>query len=372
MQDAAFKDPTDPGQGNPITNIAVQLGYRGQFPDWTTQPLNQHPDLYYELYNHYIPHGRESKSGMQILVTVLDAYPKGNPPDQILYFHGIIGAVETGLRWTHSEAELIKTVKDFDPEQNGRPFLWQELYQWITRRFIRPDILHRTITTYEKKAEGGKKTEKIAVQRVYVYGLADLRKNLKPPPLESWQIDRLTGAAATRAAVTVDTPAAGLEEPKPDTGWGELTLVNGILSDEDAALFGLPCRLSARLLQEAMPEKPSFGEVYEDSGELLPHEVVMSDIPQNTLTAQINALCDVYRYLRYYVLPDGSYYFYHADEQKEDLFMNTRIAALMAAQNGGASHSVILPAVYDIEYGGTQTIRCPFYTLIAPMTVVVF
>jgi hypothetical protein len=375
VQDSEFKDMLDPGQGNPVTNIVVQLGYRAQFPDWTERQYSEHPDLYYDLYNHYIPRGRESKSGMQVIVTVLDAYPKGNPPDQVIYFHGIIGSSETGLRWTHTEDELIKTAEDFDIEKNGKPFLWQELYQWITRRFVRPDILHRVVTAYEKQREGGKKAwfkpvQKIEKQRVFVYGLTDLRKNLKPPAVEGWQLDALAAAPPPRddTAMPADSAAA----PEPDTKWGELTLVNGMLSDEDALLFGLPCRLSAKLLQEAMPEKPSFGEINEDSDELLPHEVVMSDLPQNTLSAQIAALCNAYSFLRYYVLPDGSYYFYHEDEQKEDLFMNTRIAALREAANGEASYAVRLPAVYDIEYGGTRTIRCPFYYLIAPMTVVYF
>jgi hypothetical protein len=80
----------------------------------------------------------------------------------------------------------------------------------------------------------------------------------------------------------------------------------------------------------------------------------------------------VYGFLRYYAMPDGSYYFYHEDEDAEDVFMNTRIQGLQSAQGGGPSRAVLLPAVYDIARAGTRTIRCPFYYLIAPMTIVFF
>jgi hypothetical protein len=365
VQDAVYTDPTDPSKGNPVTNIIVQMGYRGQFPDWTERAHNQHPALYYELYNSYIPRGSEMKSGMQVVVTVLDAYTDGNPPDQMTHFHGIIGTVETGLLWTHTEEDLIKTAEDFYPEQGKAPYLWQELRQWITRRFIRPDIPHRVITKLDKEG-------RIAGQSVFIYGLADYRKNLTPPRHEPWELDKLTEADKQTARLTSDGAVTDPAEPVPDTRWSELTLVDGILSEDDAALFGLPCRLSDRLLREGVPEKPAYGAVNEESNTILPRMVILSDNPQNSLDAQVNALCDVYRFLQYYVMPDGSLYFYHSGEQKEDLFRNVRIMGLDAANNGGVTNAVILPAVYDIEYSGTRTIRCPFYYLIAPMTVVFF
>jgi hypothetical protein len=361
-------DTADPGRGNPVTNIVVQLGYRGQFPDWTEPTVNRDPALYYDLYNSYIARGGEAKSGMQLYVTVLDTYTDGTPPDQMTRFHGIIGTAETGLLWSHTEEDLVRTADDFDQAKNGAPFLWHEIQRWITRRYIRSDIPHRVNTVTDK--EGG-----VVEQHVYIYGLKDYREKLKPPDIPPWKLDELAKAVNQPKEIApwkIDKMAASLTDRPPDTEWGELALVDGVLSDEDAALFGLPCLLSARLLREPAPEKAAYGAVDEDGSRIIPAQFILSDYPQNSLSAQLAVLCATYEYLRYYVMADGSLYFYHVDEQKEDLFMNTRLQALAAANNGGPSRALILPAIYDIEYGGSRTIRCPFFYLISPMTVVFF
>jgi hypothetical protein len=367
VQNSDFKDPLDPTKGNPVTNIIVQLGYRGQFPDWTDPLINRDPDLYYELYNHYIKRGEETKSGMEMHVTVLDTYTEGNPPDQITRFHGIIGAAHTGLLWSHTAEDLIKTTDDFDPEQNGKPYLYHELFQWITRRFIRPDIPHRVVTKCDKEGRVIK-----GEQKVYIYDLAGYRKNLTPPDIPPWGLKELLNTGADKMWGPLSVPGPAAPEEKPGKKWEPLTLVDGILSEDDAPLFGLPFLMSARLLAEPMPQKPAYGAVHEDSGDLLTRQTVLTDNPQNTVVAQVNALREVYSFIRYFVMPDGSYYFYHVDEQKEDLFMNTRLTGLYAANGGGPRRGIVLPAIYDIAYGGTRTIRCPFFCLIAPMTVVFF
>jgi hypothetical protein len=384
VQNEAFQDSLDPTKGNPVTNIVVQLGYRGQFPDWTDPLIHRDPHLYYALYNPYVKRGEEAKSGMELLVTVLNTDTEGAPPDQITRFNGIIGTAETGLLWSHTEEDLIKTTADFEPDKNGKPYLYQELYQWITRRFIRPDILHRVVTKYD--AEGRIVPGE---QRVYIYDLAGYRKKLQPPDIPPWKPGELAAAQPSEAApwkveaaaqqalasaagIGAPVPGAAAPEEQPGAEWEELALVDGILSEDDAELFGLPCRLSARLLSFAMTEKPAYGAVHADSGTLLPRQIVLTDDPRNTIASQINAFQDAYGCLRYFVMPDGGYYFYHEDEQKEDLFMNTRIQGLLAANNGGVRRAYVLPAVYDIAYGGTRTIRCPFFHLIAPMTVLFF
>jgi hypothetical protein len=355
------------GKGNPIETITVQMGYLAQFPDWTERQSKQDIDAYYELYNDYIPHGGEAKSGMRMVVTVLDTYTKGNPPDQVTYFHGIIGNIETGLAWTHDAEELDKNYGN--PGEGEAPWLWNEFYQWITRRFIRASVLHKTTTEWETYTvtEDDKEVKlrriKKGGQKVKIYGYNDYEVT-EGRTEAGLKIARVVNFGA------LDGAPANFE---PDTEWHELTLAaDGLLADWDAAMFGVQCMLSAKLQEIAEPKTGKYG-LPAAAGATLPHTSILSDSPQNSLGSQIAAMCVCYPYLRYYAMPDGNYYFYHADETKEAMFKNIEMNG-MSGEDGYGIHpkAMLLPAVYDIAYGGTRTIRCPFFYLIAPMTIVFF
>jgi hypothetical protein len=74
--------------------------------------------------------------------SILTGYQKSQPPDMITYFQGIIGTMEAGLRWSHSEADL----PDYSYGDPDFPKDFTELeavlYQFITRRFLRSGVSH--------------------------------------------------------------------------------------------------------------------------------------------------------------------------------------------------------------------------------------
>jgi hypothetical protein len=346
----AASSPLEEGYGNPITNIVVQMGYINQFPDWTKRSGKDDIRLYYDLNNNYVSSEEEARSGMQMSVMVLDTYTKGDPPDQVTYFHGIIGTVETGLLWRHPEGDLTKNYGNPDLPQGHHP-LEDLFFQWITKRFIRPNVIHRVNTVYD-----GNDKSVIKRQKVEIYGYHDYR----------YMAGRVINRSEQQRGPLYT----------PDTAWTDLAdingaLVDGVFSKEEALKFGVICSLSYKLRNTAMAELSRYGLSAEQLRSFEATDPAAYDYPMNKIGSQIEDICKTFHFLRYYVLPDGSYYFYHASESEADLFSGVRIDAY---QDGSDSRQrvVLLPAVYDIAYGGTRTIRCLFYYLIAPMTVVLF
>jgi len=87
---------------------------------------------------------------------------------------------------------------------------------------------------------------------------------------------------------------------------------------------------------------------------------------QDGVGQQLRAIQQHYQFLRWYSLKDGNFYFYHVNEHVEDIFKDPYI------QKKQIQDATILPAVYDITMGATRTIRCPFFSVIDPMTTVFF
>jgi len=287
--------------GEAVQWCTIQMGYRGQFP----KPRNM--DEYYALASE-----KDLQRGKQIRAMILTAYPQSFPPDRVVYFQGIIGNMETGFRWQHTEADLVPGYGDpHFPEKLSE--IGGSLFQLVTRRFIRPIIYHNT-----------KPTEKQTDKEIYVF---------------------------------------------EDEKWKKITpLESGILSIEDAEKYGILCHLS-KTLQELKPNALfSYGATPEQAENMKLIPPAQFNVQENKVGGQLTAFQQAYPFLRWYELMDGSYYFYHVKESDEDLWSDPYVKDM---QNEGKG-VVPLPAIYDMTPAGTRNIRCPFVSFISPMTTLLF
>jgi len=127
--------------GDPVQWVNVQMGYRAQFPDWTDLTHKSDISRFYDLDDNSITSATGIMKGSQIVVQILTAYQESYPPDRVTYFKGIVGSMEAGLRWNHTEADLVKGYKDPEVPRDLSE-MEEVLFQFITRRFIRSSVLH--------------------------------------------------------------------------------------------------------------------------------------------------------------------------------------------------------------------------------------
>jgi hypothetical protein len=276
---------------------------------------------------------------------ILESYDKSYPPDKVTYFHGIVGTVETGLRWQHDESDLDSSYGE--PATDGKlTSLEQTFFHFVTRRFLRSDVIHIVETAKKIRKLSDDKIEAPDVeyeQRVRVWAL----NNYKTPPSTTGE----------------------LQQETPDSTWHDLDVTpKGILSVEDAKQFGVVCALSERLRQVPLAEVQRQNALLVPvGGTLLPNKKQKPFNDQrDKLGAQLLAIQQVYPYIRWFQLINGNYFFYHVDESSTDLFKDRYTIERQK------DSSIMLPMVYDISMGGTRTIRCPFIAFINPMTTVFF
>jgi hypothetical protein len=310
---------------NPVETIIVQMGYIRQFPDWTKADFASGAGTLQKFYNleDLEGGGRTSEEGVgtgrQLVVQVLSSYTKGSPPDQVTYFQGIIGSMEDGLRWAHGSAAVDENYGQAGYGIEGYSEIEKALLMLVTRRFIRPSVLHRVEDDGEKQA-------------VFIYGHKDYE--------------------------------SGRGE-EPDTGWTELALdESGVLSWEDAEKFGVTCAVSDYL--RGMPANKV--RAYTPDGETVlgDNSVIPVIEQQNTLGAQMVKIKQCYPGIRWYEMSNGNYYVYHDSEDADALF-RTAFTRLLRKEN-----LVTLPAIYDMTFGAPRQIRCPFISFISPLQTVRF
>jgi hypothetical protein len=365
----------DAFDGDPVETCIIQMGYRGQFPDWTAPERKNNIDQYYDLNNNGLTTEAEVGRGRQILVQILTAYTTSMPPDKVTYFQGIVGTVESGFRWNHTEGDLTKNYGDTDYESSFPDPLSEinlVLFQFITRRFVKPSVLHRVEevkteakvrdTTYiEGEAIGeppGAADEEAAdvtpkvTQKIMIYGLKDYEKS--------------RGVAEKPLTTFREFEDASMV-PENDTTWTELKLNDkGIMKVEDALQFGIPCLTTVRLRKAVRSVLERYDMSEDDLKEMAWITQTPFDGSQNTVGAQLREIQQHYPFLRWFVLRDGSYFVYHEDDTEDDLFDDPII------KDKQRSDLVMLPAIYDITMAGTRKIRCPFVSFISPMTTVMF
>jgi hypothetical protein len=344
--------------GDPVQWCIVQMGYRKQFPDWTDVTETTNIARFWDLNNNNITTEAEVRRGRQVVVQILTGYPKTYPPDKVTYFKGIIGTLETGLRWDHNADDLVKGYGD--PEfPKDYTEMEAVLFQFITRRFIRSSVVHiaETVQNFTNQEAVSNTAKKDFKQKILIYGFNDYKD------AGAASVSRLQQSAATASQVA-DALSAG----KPvDESWTYLPVQdNGIMSVDNANKFGVICAVSETL--RSMPENAlyGYGLTAEQAAALQPIPASPFNTMQDTIGGQLAAIQQHYPFIRWYQLTDGNFYFYHEKDTDEDLWSDPFIKSLQKA------NIVFLPAIYDMTPSGTRTIRCPFVSFISPMTTVVF
>jgi hypothetical protein len=313
----------DSVKGNPIQWIVIQAGYRTQFPDWTKEPRatgSGYLDRFYDLDNNAIAYDQGMFKGQVLTGRVLECHNESYPPDQLTVFDCVVATMDNGLKWSHNASTFLTNFDKIEaPGKTSQ--LEKVLYHLITRRFLKTHIQTRIETQ-----EGGK-------ERLYIRNYNEWRK--------------LYGKAAAAES---------------SNGWSEATLTSdGLLSFEDADVFGVPCHVTARLAAFSMRTLASYTLKSLDE---LPKASESPPIQmENYLQAQVLELQRSYPGLRWYHLNDGGFFFYHARETMDELY---REDARIKTAIGDA---IALPAIYDISLDGLRMIRCPFIGFINPMTI---
>jgi hypothetical protein len=308
--------------GDPVETCIIQAGYRAQFPDWTDDRHRKNIDQYYDMNNNAVtPSGLETdiKPPQQLIVQILAGYPTSYPPDRTMYFKGVIGSLDTGLRWNHTADELITGFGDA-AFPDGLSEIEAYLFQYITRRFVRAGLVHRQVTNKQKTIVDGK--------TAYTY--------------------------TQTVEVNEDGEWAGV--PVNDYG---------VMSDADAYKYGTRCVCSRVLKGVEANALYGYGLTEQQAVQLRPLPASPFNDLQDTVGGQLNALQQHFPFLRWYALNDGTYYFYHDRETDKDLWTDPFIKELQ-------ERAVVLPAVYDITPAGIRTIRCPFISWVNPTMTVLF
>jgi hypothetical protein len=326
--------------GDPVKTCIIQMGYRAQFPNWTDDNYKKNIDQYYDLNNSAIVSSgspENVKPPVQLVVQILAAYPTSYPPDRTMLFQGAVGSFETGLRWEHSADDLITGFGDASfPEDLSE--IESYLFYYVKRRFVRSGVVHKQKTEERSVVVDGKKETRYT-QTIKIYE------------------DKKT----SETGETGDTSETG-----ENTGWRNLTLDdNGLMSVDDANKYGVVCACSLRLRSVAANALYGYGLTEKQAAAIRPVPPTPFDDLQETVTAQLSALRQHFPFLRWFLLNDGSYFFYHDKETEKELWTD----AFVKEQQQNA---VVLPAVYDITPEGVRTIRCPFITWVHPTTTVLF
>ena len=317
--------------GDPVQWCTIQMGYRVQFPDWTNAENEDDIKRFYALDN-----GPGIKRYNQTQVQILTGYPESYPPDKITYFKGIIGSMETGLRWKQSMDELKRNYGD--PELKDFSEIECTLFQLVTRRFIRSSVRHIAVT--ERNFTNKEAIDDIANRRFE----------------QRVRIHR-DECAGTELAANISGDDEYVDLP---------LLENGLMSMGNAGKFGVVCIVSETLRK--MGENDIFGYKLtpEQALAMQKIEFIPFNEAHNTLGGQLAALQRHYEFLRWYMTMEGNFYFYHKDDTDIDLLTDPYIKAQRAR------NELCLPAIYDMTLSGTRTIRCPFISFLSPMMTVRF
>jgi hypothetical protein len=313
----------DSVKGNPVQWIVIQAGYRAQFPDWTGEPYatgSGYLDRFYDLDNNAVTYDQGMFKGQVLTARILECHNESYPPDQTTVFNCVVATIDRGLKWSHNASTFLTNFDGIEAPGKDTQ-LEKVLYHLITRRFIKSHIQTRV----ETKADGK--------ERLFIRHYDEWRK--------------LYGKE----------PAAGTA----GSGWAEAPLSDGLLSFEDAEVFGLPCHVTKKLSEVSMRFLASYTLKSIDG---LPQKSASPPIRmENYADAQILEIQRSYPGLRWYRLNDGGFFFYYARESIDELYRED------ARIKEAVGDIIALPAIYDISLDGLRTIRCPFIGFINPMTI---
>ena len=315
-----------------IETVQVQVGYMSQMPNWESDPVWSKKPIssFYALEDSQITTSTDDRvTSAWITARVLTIQRISMPPDMVTRVQCVVGSLAHGLRWVADGASTIE-YKSTDKSSlwDGKE-PWNNLpatfFETITRRFIRSGITHTVVAN----------------------------EYIVPPDY----------AVIAGAKPSMQQTVTIYEEPdKPNT----LTLQQGKMSVEDANKYGVIIYMSKVLWEYTIDELPLWGMTDAELANVKPitHPIFMEQL--DIVTAQLKAITDQYPFICQILLANGNYYLYHVRESDNDLF---RDPFVNMKQN---KRIYKLPAVYDITWSGTRTIRAPFFSAIGPMDTVAF
>lgn len=331
--------------GDKITMVELQLGYKGQFPNWTKSSAeggwaDRPVEDFYALSEFddelkALPTSFRTTS-TKMLVTVLNTERLSLPPDMGLRIVGTTATLDQGLRWAYTDDHLraylekrrVRGWLDREPV-NQLPEIFFNL---VTRRFVRADQRH---SVYTKEAIG---------------------QALTPEQRNDPQYEQITKQDYT---VVIFDKEYNVEK----------TLIlddDGAMQFDDANQYGVVVVLSDRLWDTPLAELPRWGLDEKDLEQAEPAAEPLMPTQQSYLLAQLKAIQYEFPYIRYFQLANGDYYAYHVADTSEMLREDT------FTQQQQIDGVIQIPAVYDITWGPICHIRCPFFSIVSPMTTVAF
>jgi hypothetical protein len=145
-----------------------------------------------------------------------------------------------------------------------------------------------------------------------------------------------------------------------DTKYTAVILEDGLLSLEDAKVFGVPIYVTRRLATASINELVSYS--LNNQARLRGVEASPPIALQEAIQAQLIEIRKAYPHLRWYQLGEGGYFFYHSSETLEEFVAESN-------RLRGVADVISLPAIYDITLEGMRVIRCPFIGFINPRTI---
>lgn len=323
-----IKDPSQlEKNGEPIQQLEIQMGYRSQMLDWTKPPQNCWPISDFMALR---DSGVQSESTARVAPTrlvaqVLSTQRISAPPDMVTHFQCVIGTVEPGLRWEFTAESLDNDVKTQKSKfwganvlKNGLP---NTFFLLVTRRFVRSTVRHNLVTEYSNTL--------LPINQGY-----------------------------TKQTMVVYNDDFTIKK--------SMDFDSGRMSVEDADTYGVVVYLSKVLWDTPLEELPMWGLTPEEVKVTQPITQVPTTRMMETVSAQLQQIVKDYPFIRYYLLSDGNYYAYHVKENSQAFFKDPFV---LAEQKKSI---IMLPAVYDITWGGTRQIRAPFCSLIGSMKTVAF
>lgn len=325
-----IKDPSSlESAGLPIEMVEIQMGYLCQMPDWSFDPVYSSKPIedFYALKD-----DTKNPQYTTIRGQVLSVQRISGPPNVVTRFQCVIGSMRSGLRWEPKESEaVLERAKVRSAKWDGKEpknLLPSTFYSLVTRRFINSTVPHdvnvKKPAASRTASAPGKPVEAAPAE----YAITILDDNMKPVKI--------------------------------------LQLVQGRLSNKDAEDYGTHVFMSDKLWDLPMEELAVLGFSEDERSKAAPVERSPYFGQMEQIGAQLEAIKSVYPFLRWYVMKDGNYYVYHESENDEDFFSSSKV-------NKNQQEGILmLPAVYDITWGGTRTIRSPFFSLLGSMQTVAY
>jgi hypothetical protein len=330
---------------NPITQMEIFMGYRHQFPDWTTnRALREGPENLKKFFNMdafaitNVPEVLDT--GMKLTVNVLAAYTEGLPPDQITFFQCAYGTLQYGLRFTDPGTlkEYFEVASNF-PQDRREPYTTLEkiFFLYVTSRFFANGFPYQL---YDNQYDEDFDAEEDDVEQwVKVKGYN-------------------TGTHTFFSADSDDYQ-----------NWFDVDFTNGIMNPDDAAALGVRVFVTRKLrdmsrantIARPNPTQPYIARLQELD------EKIPSIGFQDKLGAQLIKIQEMYPSIRWYQRVDGSFLVYDVSESIAEMTEDEYFAQVMRQ-----TRPIILPAVYDITVQGTRYVRCPFVTFISPTQLICF